>query len=683
MKSPLALLLLSLFASANGQIISAWTPCNRLSPHPSYASTIAPAGPMLMPVAINAPIRTFGAATDAGSDILSLFEWPGAAPSGNWSGNSSVPAAECATVTMPLCHEGLCIDATATVPVLVKRMRSTTAAKKSLWLLSGGPGASSADMESLMAALATDAAFGSAVDVYTVDHRGTGPSTPFMCTLANFTACVDAVNKQLGDTGDGSMLAAYSTTSAATDVSKLVSLLDKGKESYIYGSGYGSYIAQRLMQLANPQIKGYVLDGVVSHSGNAVAPKYSFADWNTNMNAVGEAFLAAAQESPLHHDHFRETSIHQMLQSIYASSPYDNTITTKCDMYFGGLNWLTGGPSFKTFLGKLLKIQQLRDFIPVIIYRMKRCQGDDVDVLRSFHQAYEFAFNLGYQPTHDVPREGYLADTNNMLYWLITFSELYSSPAPTARDLQVAFNASLFGADKSYLAPLYCTANGPNNTEPDCAAAAITSQPKILLDYPAHLTLNCTALDPNVFVPGCTPAPRIVTKFRFRYPTDAYYNKPIAIPSGATVLVLSGLLDAQTPAIFARAQMDNFIGDAKQLIEVAGVGHGVLANAICGATLVTNYILQGSLANLTGGACMPRAPLSIYGTPAAGFVIRNYGSDYYNTDSFNANSGTGTLVGVGIATLVVVGAIGYVMYRRHVKQAAARLNNIATPQKTI
>ncbi|KAF0707468.1 Aste57867_6605 [Aphanomyces stellatus] len=45
------------------------------------------------------------------------------------------------------------------------------------------------------------------------------------------------------------------------------------------------------MQLANPQIKGYILDGVVSNSGSKRNQKLSFADWDVNMNEVGQKFL--------------------------------------------------------------------------------------------------------------------------------------------------------------------------------------------------------------------------------------------------------------------------------------------------------------------------------------------------------------------------------------------------------
>ncbi|KAF0710966.1 hypothetical protein As57867_005418, partial [Aphanomyces stellatus] len=94
-------------------------------------------------------------------------------------------AVECAEVTMPLCHDGICKDATnGTVTIFLKRKRSTKPATKSIWLLQGGPGASSVGLEPIMASLNAMPALGGAVDVYTMDHRGTGRSSRLTCSAA-------------------------------------------------------------------------------------------------------------------------------------------------------------------------------------------------------------------------------------------------------------------------------------------------------------------------------------------------------------------------------------------------------------------------------------------------------------------------------------------------------------------
>ncbi|GLE02729.1 hypothetical protein PINS_up011584 [Pythium insidiosum] len=50
---------------------------------------------------------------------------------------------ECAEVRVPLCHAGIC-DSDRLIDLFVKRVRLTKSGnKKALWLLEGGPGASS------------------------------------------------------------------------------------------------------------------------------------------------------------------------------------------------------------------------------------------------------------------------------------------------------------------------------------------------------------------------------------------------------------------------------------------------------------------------------------------------------------------------------------------------------------
>ncbi|GLE07364.1 hypothetical protein PINS_up017526 [Pythium insidiosum] len=50
---------------------------------------------------------------------------------------------ECAEVTVPLCHEGIC-ESSKTIDLFVRRLlANTTAPAKSLWVLQGGPGGSS------------------------------------------------------------------------------------------------------------------------------------------------------------------------------------------------------------------------------------------------------------------------------------------------------------------------------------------------------------------------------------------------------------------------------------------------------------------------------------------------------------------------------------------------------------
>ncbi|KAF0716522.1 Aste57867_2804 [Aphanomyces stellatus] len=221
------------------QKINGWYPCS--------LRTFAKATPTLGPVVFDALGSSLGRVGDHKESSIASF-FPSLKRGMSISTGASPPtrSAEGAEVTMALCHDGICKDATnATVMIFLKRLRAnntnTTGPKKTLWMLHGGPGASSV-----------------------ANHRDTGRSSRLTCsatqietsgspykgeiTVDNFATCAQDISIKLGDNGDSSMLATYSTTSAATDLSKLVSLLDKGKESCVYGVSFGTYLVERLMQ---------------------------------------------------------------------------------------------------------------------------------------------------------------------------------------------------------------------------------------------------------------------------------------------------------------------------------------------------------------------------------------------------------------------------------------------------
>lgn len=88
------------------------------------------------------------------------------------------------------------------------------------------------------------------VNVYTVDHRGTGRSTMLDCVAAQtlmagspkgrdidpteVAACAKALEFKYTD------LAAFSITSAATDVATFISKHTNGASTIVYGVSYGT-----------------------------------------------------------------------------------------------------------------------------------------------------------------------------------------------------------------------------------------------------------------------------------------------------------------------------------------------------------------------------------------------------------------------------------------------------------
>lgn len=133
----------------------------------------------------------------------------------------------------------------------------------------------------------------SSIDMYTVDHRGTGRSNYLQCDAAQafsvgspngvfleYTEVFDCVKDILFQIEHKPE--AFSVTSAAKDVAYLINMLNgKDAEVYVYGASYGTYWASRVMHLAPKQVKGYILDGSFDEK------TASFSTWNQNRRFAG------------------------------------------------------------------------------------------------------------------------------------------------------------------------------------------------------------------------------------------------------------------------------------------------------------------------------------------------------------------------------------------------------------
>ncbi|KAF1789889.1 Alpha/Beta hydrolase fold [Phytophthora cactorum] len=106
-------------------------------------------------------------------------------------GASANQDAECAVYSAPLCYPGICENpesiTTTTADIFVKRIAALNDSDTptNVWIMQGGPGASSTAMESTMVEL--HARLDGTVNVYTMDHRGTGRSTLLDCVAAQAT----------------------------------------------------------------------------------------------------------------------------------------------------------------------------------------------------------------------------------------------------------------------------------------------------------------------------------------------------------------------------------------------------------------------------------------------------------------------------------------------------------------
>ncbi|ETK93493.1 hypothetical protein L915_03344 [Phytophthora nicotianae] len=547
---------------------------------------------------------------------------------------------ECATIEAPLCHSGIC-NCSKTIDLFVKRKLAPTKsnqksnAHKSVWFLAGGPGASSADME--MAMLEIYSLSTRSVDVYTMDHRGTGRSSFLECLAAQATAdgspggaqlvleelpyCVKDILHQI----DGHTQA-FSVTSAAHD---LVYLLDefennaeKVGEVYLYGTSYGTYLVERVMHLAPPQVKGYILDGVVSEAGSDPDTRLFFSHWDRNILAPTRRFfeLCADQENcPLQLNIGENEDVLSAVLDIYDEIDEAMSNCALELMLLTGIE--TPSQVLRPLMGLLVRDFPARTLVPSILGRMHRCNSKDQEELEL---TLGPLLDLIIQKTQGVATpagfdnvkllNSRLATTevgsiDQLVYLLISYSELWSKPSPTEAELQDFYMDGAFSIGSAALAQ-YCLLTGnlspaisTNMRDPACS--------EISLDFEDNSNYTQS----------------------FVYSVDEYSNRTASVPPNTSLLVINGGLDFQTPREFGRHQYESTaLSDPetsrKMLVEFDFGAHvcGLTAtttddDTLCGPRIVASFIANSGDPELVDTSCMADLPELQLNDDAFSFLI--------------------------------------------------------------
>ena len=220
------------------------------------------------------------------------------------------------------------------------------------------------------------------VNVYTMDHRGTGRSTKLDCVAAQAQtsgspggSSIDA--KEVGscaadlETKYGSDLASFSVTSAASDLNLFISSFLANQQTFVYGVSYGTSLVERLIHLNTTGVAGYILDGISTTSGSDLKNFEYFSSWDRDYDEVGQYFLAAcAANQEDCGKYFPGTTVHAALKALMInleSSTYKCSATAD-ELLAGVFGYEAGvyspAESLRSFMGSLLADATLRTLIP-------------------------------------------------------------------------------------------------------------------------------------------------------------------------------------------------------------------------------------------------------------------------------------------------------------------------------
>jgi pimeloyl-ACP methyl ester carboxylesterase len=278
--------------------------------------------------------------------------------------------AECATVFVPLDWRA---PEDEKIQLFVQRLRGRQSeGKKHLWLLHGGPDHSApySAFQDMFTRELPD------LDVYMLDHRGTGRSTRFECPgielgspLLTDNEIDDCIEQLTNQWQDG--ISQFTTTAAARDVLHLMDAVSEGQntERYLYGLSYGTLWAQRLLQIAPDAVDGLIIEGVASPArGYESANDAAITPFNNLLALCDQDPFCASQLGG-------DTGV--VLDALVKQAQNNG----HCSAIFGPLAdaGLTPAEAVKVILWALMELGgNARPVIPAFIARLSRCSTQDI-----------------------------------------------------------------------------------------------------------------------------------------------------------------------------------------------------------------------------------------------------------------------------------------------------------------
>ncbi|OWZ12079.1 Serine protease, partial [Phytophthora megakarya] len=342
-------------------------------------------------------------------------------------------------------------------------------------------------------------------------------------------------------------------------------------------------------------VTGYVLDGIATASGASADQFFYSSNTDTNFGEVGDAFLVLCEKDMDCKKRFKPIGLKTSLRNLIVK--FDKHPNSKCATLVNNTLGLDA-PSFglRSVLGVMLMDSNIRTLIPPVVYRLQRCSHEDVKILTHFLTNIR---STNQAKTQDSDFE------SPLLYSLILYSEMWESPLPSLSEMTTRFtDAKMTGGGIYGLGSTYCAFTKEKSNA--CAE------------------FNVGTYDASAIA----------------YKHDKYWNKSATIPSQASVLLLSGKLDPQTPNKYAEALLSALKGKRKELIAFDYAAHGTILTTpmvardpwsqSCGMKVFASYVRNGGNLKRLDKSCVERMPTFSLAVPD-GYLASFFGTD----DSYN------------------------------------------------
>ncbi len=279
--------------------------------------------------------------------------------------------------------------------------------------MNGGPGESGLGLVSVMDAL-IPVEYG--ITLIFPDHRGTGFSSPLGCDNQNSQNVITDCITYLANHWTVGGLNQFSTTSAAHDLSIQIQASQSPGRISILGVSYGTYWLNRFLTIYPNLVQVAVMDSPV-HS-----LLHAFSMYNIRAASVTSQFLSYCHYQIECLQHFPNDPPAVMLYNILQEidSNKQNCINT----YFANYK-LTSSTIKSTFFSMFQSAINYYDrtVIPAVIFRLNRCNKDDVTALDFFFNAQGLSSNSSSDSSPSDPNGPVL--NSDALYNNIAFSELW------------------------------------------------------------------------------------------------------------------------------------------------------------------------------------------------------------------------------------------------------------------